>query len=89
VAEGSPPGEPIGHALVAVHWAPHVAALATEPGEICGLGAASAETLAASNRLTEAIEERQRELRVEFSERFELFAGDESRRMYKKTFKSR
>jgi len=52
------------------HWAPHVAALATEPGEICGLGAASAETLAASSRLTE------------------FFAGDESRKLYKKTFKT-
>jgi len=70
------------------HWAPHVAALATEPGEICGLGTTSAETPAASSRLTEAIEERQRELRAEFSERFELFAGDESRKLYKKTFKT-
>ena len=56
--------------------------------EFADHGTASAETLAVSSRLTEAIEERQRELRAEFSERFELFAGDESRKLYKKTFKT-
>jgi len=52
-------------------------------------GTASAETLAATNRLTVAIEEHQHGLRAEFSKRFELFASDESRRLYKKTFRSR
>lgn len=46
------------------------------------------ETLAAVNRLTEAITERQRRLRAEFSNRFNLFAGDESRTLYEKTFRS-
>jgi len=57
--------------------------------EFTDYGTASAETPAASSRLTETIEERQRELRAEFSERFELFAGDESRKLYKKTFIAR
>jgi CHAD domain-containing protein len=52
-------------------------------------GTASAETLAATKRLNKAIEERQRQLRAECVERFELFAGDESRKLYKKTFKTR
>ena len=47
----------------------------------------SAETLVAVDRLTEAITERQRKLRAEFSDRFDLFAGAESRKLYKNTFK--
>ena len=50
---------------------------------------ASAETLVAVDRLTELITERQRKLRSEFGERFELFASDESRKLYRKTFKTR
>ena len=45
----------------------------------------SIETLAAVKRLTEAITNRQRKLRSEFGERFELFASDESRKLYKRT----
>jgi len=54
--------------------------------EFSDQGTASAETLAATNRLTVAIEEHQHGLRAEFSKRFELFASDESRKLYRKTF---
>jgi CHAD domain-containing protein len=50
---------------------------------------ASAETLVAMDRLTELITERQRKLRSESGERFGLFASDESRKLYKKTFQLR
>jgi len=50
---------------------------------------ASAETLIAVDHLTELITNRQRKLRSKFGERFELFASDESRKLYKKTFKTR
>jgi len=49
----------------------------------------SAETLVPVERLTEAITERQCKLRAEFSEHFKLFADDNSRKLYKKTFKAR
>jgi len=55
--------------------------------EFADHGTASAETLAAVCRLTKAITERQRELRAEFTEHFEFFASDESRKLYKRTFK--
>jgi CHAD domain-containing protein len=55
--------------------------------EFADQGTATAETLVAVGRFTEAITQRQRELRAEFSERFELFASDDSRRLYKKTFR--
>jgi CHAD domain-containing protein len=51
-------------------------------------GTLSAEALAAARRLTEAITDRQRELRVGFAERFALFASDESRKLYKRTLKA-
>jgi len=57
--------------------------------EFTDLAAPSAETLAATKNLTDAIEERQRQLRAEFAKRFEFFAGEESRKFYKKTFKVR
>jgi CHAD domain-containing protein len=47
----------------------------------------SEETSAATRNLTEAIADRQRQLRDEFSKRFELFASEESRKLYRKTFK--
>jgi CHAD domain-containing protein len=49
----------------------------------------SAETLAATEQLVESITDRQGELRAEFSERFALLASEESRKLYKKTFKTR
>ena len=42
--------------------------------------------LAAISRLTDAIANRQRELRADFADHFALFAGDDSRRLYRKTF---
>ena len=56
--------------------------------EFANQGTASAETLITVDRLTEAITRRQRELRAEFVERFEFFAGEKSRKLYKKTFKA-
>jgi len=44
-------------------------------------------TRVATTNLTEAIANRQRQLRDEFSDRFELFASVESRKMYRMTFK--
>ncbi len=52
-------------------------------------GTASSATLEGMNRLTQTITERQRELRSEFAERFDIFASDESRKRYKRTFKAR
>jgi len=51
-------------------------------------GAVSAETRAAASRLTQAIEERRSGLRAEFAERFAHFVSDNSRKLYKKTFKT-
>jgi CHAD domain-containing protein len=51
-------------------------------------GTASSATLDGMNRLTETITERQRELRSEFAERFDIFASDESRKRYRKTLKA-
>ena len=51
-------------------------------------GTVSAETRAAARRLTQAIEERQRELRAEIAERFAHLASDKTRKLYKKTFKT-
>ena len=48
----------------------------------------SATTLAAMSRLTDAIANRQRELRTDFADHFALFAGDESRKRYRKKFKA-
>jgi CHAD domain-containing protein len=50
-------------------------------------GSPSAETRTAASDLAEAITERQFQLRSEFAERFESFSSDESRRLYKRTFK--
>ena len=52
-------------------------------------GTVSAETRAAARRLTQVIEERQSELRAEFAERFAHFASDNSRKLYRRTFKTR
>ncbi len=57
-------------------------------GEFNDQGSLSAETRAAASDLAEAISERQCWLRSEFAERFESFASDESRKLYKKTFRS-
>jgi CHAD domain-containing protein len=51
-------------------------------------GTASAEALAATDRLAETITERQRGLRAEFAERFVLFTSGESRNLYQRTFKA-
>jgi CHAD domain-containing protein len=40
-----------------------------------------------TRRLTELIEERQRELRTDFAKRFAAFASEENRKLYKRTFK--
>ena len=50
-------------------------------------GSPSAETRAAASDLAEAITERQFQLRSDFAERFGSFASDESRQLYKRTFK--
>jgi len=50
---------------------------------------ASAEALAAAGRLAEVITDHQHGLRAEFTEHFEIFAGAESRKLYKKTFRAR
>ena len=47
-----------------------------------------AESSNAVRRLRDIIADRQLELRSDFSERFALFASDESRKLYKKTFKT-
>ena len=57
--------------------------------EFADCGDVSAETLAAMHLLASSITERQRQLRAECSERFELFAGNESRKLYERTFKTR
>lgn len=49
----------------------------------------SSAAVASTKDLTRAITERQRGLRANFAERFEIFAGDESRKLYKRTFKAR
>ena len=54
-----------------------------------GAGGQASEALAATSRLCEIIVERQRELRTEFVDRFAIFASDDNRRLYKKTFKAR
>jgi CHAD domain-containing protein len=41
----------------------------------------------ATDRLVDLIADRQRELRAEFTDRFSAFASDDSRKLYKKTFK--
>ena len=51
-------------------------------------GAVSAETLAATSSLAETITERQRLLRSDIAERFGLFTSDESRKLYRKTFRA-
>ena len=50
-------------------------------------GSPSAETRTAASDLAEAITERHFQLRSEFAERFESFSSDESRQLYKRTFK--
>lgn len=52
-------------------------------------GTAPVETLSATKNLTDAIANRQRQLRAEFSERFALFSSEESRELFKKTIKVR
>ena len=52
------------------------------------LGNASAETLAATHLLASSITERQRQLQAEFLGRFELFASEASRKLYRETFKA-
>ena len=42
-----------------------------------------------TRHLTKLIEDRQRELRAEFAKRFADFASDESRKLYRQTFKTR
>ena len=41
------------------------------------------------NRLADAVAERQQRLRSEFADHFALFASNDSRRLYKETFKAR
>jgi CHAD domain-containing protein len=52
-------------------------------------GAPSESKLGAASRLIDAITEREHELRAEFVDRFAEFTSEESRRLYKKTFKPR
>ena len=51
-------------------------------------GDVSAETLAATHLLASSITERQRQLQAEFLGRFELFASEASRKLYRETFKA-
>jgi CHAD domain-containing protein len=50
---------------------------------------ASRSAPAEVDELREIIRDRQGELRTEFAERFAVFASDESRKLYKRTFKAR
>ena len=56
--------------------------------ELADCGDVSAETLAATDLLASSITERQRQLRAEFLGRFELFASEGSRKLYRETFKA-
>jgi len=56
--------------------------------EFADCGDVSAETLAATHLLASSITERQRQLRAEFLGRFELFASEASRKLYRETFKA-
>ena len=57
-------------------------------GEFAACGDVSAETLAATHLLASSITERQRQLQAEFLGRFELFASEASRKLYRETFKA-
>jgi CHAD domain-containing protein len=57
-------------------------------GEFSDHSNAQEETLAATASLAAAITERQHRLRSNFVEHFELFTNDESRKLYKATFKA-
>ncbi|MFC2144547.1 CHAD domain-containing protein [Acidobacteriota bacterium] len=57
-------------------------------GEFVDHGTASEDALAATENLVEEVTDHERELLSEFSERFALFASDESRKLYKRTFKA-
>jgi hypothetical protein len=50
-------------------------------------GTITAEKLVATKSLTGEFTERQRKLRADFAERFPLFASDENRKLYKRTFR--
>jgi CHAD domain-containing protein len=54
--------------------------------EFMDRGAPLESKLGAASRLIDAITEREHELRAEFVDRFAEFTGEESRRLYKKTF---